>query len=116
MSNLKLPQIASFEDAKKLLNGKTSRKIAYATQLAELSDNCIAVIHHETDIVRFHKDGTLSLHTGGYVSVTTGGRLHRFVRSRGWRVNTRPSRGFYIITPPDGDPFEWTGSESLTIR
>lgn len=45
----------------------------------------IGVRLHNTYIVRFHENGTVTLHTGGYRTVTTKERINKFVRGRVWQ-------------------------------
>lgn len=70
-----LPRLYSQADAK--LQGRCAkrRKVANNTWL-ERRDEDIALRLHETDVVTFHRDGTVTLSTGGWFTVTTKSRIN----------------------------------------
>jgi hypothetical protein len=44
----------------------------------EIADGDISVVLHNTPVVTYHAEGTLSLNTGGWLTVTTKDRINRF--------------------------------------
>lgn len=79
MSNLKFKaDIRSYEAAKAFLADADSRELCYKTVVHKDAHGDIAIRHHETDIITYHKEsGGITLKTGGWQSVTTCHRLHR---------------------------------------
>ena len=82
----------TFEEAREMLKGRTSRSIAHNTTLVDLGGvfgpgvKEIGLRLHSTYVVRFFGDGTITLHTGGWHTVTTKDRLNRVALAHGWRV------------------------------
>jgi len=80
----------TYDEARDLLKGRTSRNIANNTRLDVLEhdagDDVIGPRLHSTYVVRFYSDGRITLHTGGWESVTTKDRLNRVARAHGWSV------------------------------
>lgn len=72
----------NFSDADAFLAGrkinKTSAKIANNTLLYRLDANNIAVRLHNTNIVIYHSDGTITVDSGGWCTPTTRNRIERF--------------------------------------
>jgi hypothetical protein len=70
----------SYTDADAQLTGrcKDRRKIANNTWLERRDDETIAVRLHQTDVVTYRADGSITLDTGGWFTVTTKDRMNRF--------------------------------------
>ncbi|MDQ3276459.1 MAG: hypothetical protein M3Q39_15900 [Actinomycetota bacterium] len=77
MSNLKLPNIHNYTDARRVLDdaGKSKVKVAHNTYLVNLA-NGIGVLYHDTYIVTYHEDGAVTLDCGGWPTSTTVNRMH----------------------------------------
>jgi len=69
----------SFKTADAILTGRNreSRKIAHNTYLHRRGES-IAVQLHNTDVVTFHPDGSLTLDTDGWNTITTRDRINGF--------------------------------------
>lgn len=79
MSNLKFQ--GHFDDragALRYLDGKPSRKIAHNTTVHLTPQGDPAVRYHETDIVTYHGDGSMTLDCGGWATSTTTNRIWHF--------------------------------------
>lgn len=83
MTTLTTPR--SFKDADAQLTGRNrdSRKVARNTYL-QRRGNSIAVQLHDTDVVTFHPDGSVTLNTGGWNTVTTRDRMNAFSPLHVW--------------------------------
>jgi hypothetical protein len=84
-ARLRFP-VHSYHDAVAFLEHRYERKLANNTILRKLSNGDIAVVLHNTEIVVFHQDGTLTLRTGGYRTVTTKARINTIILPLGFRV------------------------------
>ncbi len=65
-------------DAKLTGRCSQSRKVANNTYAERRGDD-IAIRLHATDVVTFHRDGTITLNTGGWVTVTTKARINDYL-------------------------------------
>lgn len=98
MSNLRFAAtIQSLADALKFLDGRTSKRLAYETNVKSHEDGSASVYHHGTAIITYSLDGTIHGDNGGYHSSTTRNRLHALTPS-GYRVFQRDF-GQYILGP-----------------
>jgi len=82
--------------------GMEQRKIGNNTVLIRRTHDTIAVRLHGTDVVTYHRNGTMHLNTGGYDTVTTLSRIHHFspvctYRDKGVRVVSHTDDP---LTPP----------------
>jgi len=59
------------------LKGRDSIVVANNTRLIR-HDDYIGLRLHATEVVKYHRDGTVSLHSGGWRTATTKERMHRF--------------------------------------
>ena len=64
-----------------LLNGRKTRKLANNTYARTLENGGVAVKLHDTDILTFNPDGSVTVNSGGYKSRTTKARLNSLVPS-----------------------------------
>lgn len=75
-------KISSYQQALELLNSgrnKTNKKIATNTFLIlNPEDQSISVKLHDTDIVKYYKNGIIELNSGGWRSMTTKDRLQAY--------------------------------------
>lgn len=96
MSNLKLPNVQSYDEALKFLGKRESKRMAYATVAHRIylpsetiePEFAVAVKHHNTDIVTYYPDDEIELQTGGWDSATTVNRMNQLTPSF-IRVNLR---------------------------
>lgn len=65
-------------DAKLTGRCSKSRKVANNTYAERRGDD-IAIRLHATDVVTFHRDGTITLNTGGWYTVTTKARINDYL-------------------------------------
>jgi hypothetical protein len=76
----------TFAEAAAILKGRVSLKLGNNTWLeltgSDPVHDYIAVRLHNTQIVKFWADGSVTLHTGGWYRVTTKDRLNEFIRGR----------------------------------
>lgn len=72
--------IKSYADADEILTGrcKERRKIANNTWLERRDHDQIAVRLHDTDVVTYLPNGSITLNTGGWFTVTTKARINEF--------------------------------------
>jgi len=71
----------NYQTANKFLTeprNKASKKIANNTCLVRESQDEIAVKLHDTNVVTFHKDGSIVLNSGGWKTVTTKSRINQY--------------------------------------
>lgn len=81
----------SFAEAQQALGTKSSIRLGNNTFLERVFERVyeagripeersyIAVLLHNTHIVKFWPNGQVTLHTGGYRTVTTKGRINEFI-------------------------------------
>jgi hypothetical protein len=101
----------SYQAADKRLTGRTPmrRKIGNNTWLERRGDD-IAVRLHDTDIVVYHPDGSITLDTGGWFTVTTKARMNEHTEFgvssvRGeWQVAVRNPAHHPVPWPSDAEP------------
>lgn len=119
MAESKHPMMYTFETANKMLNGRCQarRKIANSTWL-ERFGNDIGVRLHNTVVVLFKSDGSITLDSGGWKTVTTKDRMNNYSPP----FNVFSSRGVWMVSKYNGSntvPFadgiicnaegEWSG-------
>jgi hypothetical protein len=92
-------------EARKMLNGRTSRTIANNTTLVDLGADGIGLRLHATYVVTFRPDGSIVLNSGGWHTVTTKDRLNRIARAHGWSIYAK--RFDWFVSAPDGAEFEF---------
>jgi len=68
----------SYIEAEKTLGNRPSRKLENNTYLQRRDPSTIAVKLHDTDVVVYHVDGSVSLYSGGYRTVTTKDRINSY--------------------------------------
>lgn len=73
---------------------KTSRPIANNTRVVRLNDDRIGIRLHDTDVVVYDKDGSVTLDSGGWLTVTTKDRINGFI---GDRARVYSDRGKWFI-------------------
>ena len=103
----------SYPEADAQLTGrcKDRRKIANNTWLERRDDETIAVRLHQTDVVTYRADGSITLDTGGWFTVTTKDRMNRFTpfavssRRGEWQVAIRNPHYNPDIFDPDTNPY-----------
>ena len=76
---------SSFMSALTVLNGRQSRKIGFQTSLVRISDDEVALKHHNTYIVKYSYDN-LVIDPNGYRSSTTKRRINEALRGSGYSV------------------------------
>lgn len=69
-----------YEQAQATLTGrnKDRKKLANNTYLVRRDNGDFAVKLHDTDVVTYHADGTITLSTGGWQTVTTKARINEY--------------------------------------
>lgn len=60
---------------------KTSRKIDNNTVARLLDNNGVAIKLHDTDIIKYDNNGTVTLNSGGWKTVTTKERLNKYTQA-----------------------------------
>lgn len=118
MSNLRLASMQSYTEADEFLGQRTSKKVGHNTWARRLRvptetdtpEFDIAVRYHETDIVTYHHDGTITVHDGGWATATTVNRINMLTPAH-FRVNHRSKRStgdaWIIVTDLARN---WTGT------
>lgn len=72
----------TYTSALEVLKGRQSRKIGNNTYLQVRDDSTIAVKYHETDIVTYRSDSSITLDSDGWQTYTTKERMHRYTPFR----------------------------------
>lgn len=75
------PNLYFFLESKhlrKCRNLEQGRLIGYKTRIRRTLDSVIIIAHHNTDILKFQTDGTMTVNNGGWNSRTTNRRLNKF--------------------------------------
>lgn len=94
----------SYTDLDQRLTGRCRerRKVANNTYAERRGDD-IALRLHQTDVVTFHPDGSITLNTGGWYTVTTKDRMNNALPKGTWNpdwceavANAQPCPGEYI--------------------
>ena len=75
-------QCKTLQDAQLILGNRAEKKIAGNTKLIRLGPECIGVTFHNTIIIRYNPEGTVTLDHGGWNSVTTKRRMNQFTNLR----------------------------------
>lgn len=86
----------SWHEADTYLHGgrnKSSRPIENNTRV-ERRDDDIAIRLHGTDVVTYHKDGSVTLDSGGWLTVTTKNRMNDYL---GGRAYIGSDRGVWYV-------------------
>ena len=113
MSVAKMPTIRNYDEALDMLNGRTYKKIGHNTELVNGNDGSIGIRYHNTVIVRYHANGTLTLNTGGYNTVTTFGRMGQITRHFGYWVGRHKWESY--IQPMNRNAERITGWQIISI-
>ncbi len=95
----------TYTEARAMLNGRNSRKIANNTTLVDQGEGVIGLRLHSTVVVVFDDSGHIILNTGGYRTTTTKDRLNRVARAHGWSVYAE--RFDWYVSAPDGTRSEF---------
>lgn len=76
--------IQNYEQADALLQGRCrlSRRLANNTYLIRNVDNSLLIRLHQTDVVTYHPDSTITLNSGGWRTSTTKDRINTFSPAR----------------------------------
>src|SRR5687767_4430618 len=73
----------SYSEAAAFLGRKASRPLpGRSTRMERRGDAAIAVRYHDTDIVTFWGDGSLTVNSGGFRTVTTKARINEYTPIR----------------------------------
>jgi len=82
--------MTTYQQLNDKLTGRNSqsRKLANNTYAERRGDH-IAIRLHQTDIVKFHPDGTITANTGGWKTHTTKDRLNEYLPVRIWQKSGR---------------------------
>lgn len=75
----------TYKEAKTLLNGKSYKQVCHNTRLFTDYDD-IGMVYHNTTIVIYHPDGTLTLRNEGHNTVSTKSRFNLVLKARGLMV------------------------------
>jgi hypothetical protein len=89
----------SYEQAAVKLGSRDSRKLENNTYVQRRGED-IAVRLHNTDVVTYHKDGTITLNSGGWRTSTTKNRINSYIPGRG--LHQKNSLWYFS----DGEIFE----------
>jgi len=120
----------SYTEADTVLTGrcKDRRKVANNTWLERRDDGSIGVRLHDTDVVTYHPDESITLNTGGWFTVTTKDRMNTFspfgissVKGE-WQVALRnpdydssrydpDTNPYWGLTVPYRDHMRWDGQD-----
>lgn len=68
----------NYQAAKATLNGKEQKKVDHNTWLRQGADGDIKLVLHDTAIVTFHNDDTMTFDVGSFFTHTTKDRLNKF--------------------------------------
>lgn len=60
-------------------NAVPMRVLANNTRGVRNDDDSIGVVLHQTEVLRFHPDGTVTINTGGWATATTKDRINAFL-------------------------------------
>lgn len=96
-TTLHFPTTYAAHDATLTGRCSQSRKVANNTYLHRCDNGDIAVRLHNTDVVTFHADGTITLSTGGWFTVTTKARINDYLPG-GVRLSSTKGRWFLTYT------------------
>lgn len=79
MSNLNPKHtLTTYGAAHDVLGNRDSVRLCYETSLTNGTGDGPTIRHHRTDIVTWHRDGTITLNGGGWTSQTTANRMRKF--------------------------------------
>jgi len=96
--------ISTYQEARALLNGRATKKLANNTYARVLDDGSVAIALHGTDVVTWEPDGKCILRSGGWNTSTTRDRIQTY-----GPVRTCQRKGVFYISPMDNwelFPFE----------
>ena len=100
----------NYNSALDLLCGSSFKKIYNNTYLFHENDGSIALIFHETKIIIYHPDGSLTLNTGGiYQTKTTKSRLNEYLEN----ITINTVNGFWAVS--NGGHFSYEFEDHMTI-
>lgn len=123
MSNLRLPPVDSFDAADKFIGTARNRRVfgyktvgrrVFLPDEADTPEYDIAVRYHDTNIVTYHGDGSITLDTGGWETVTTTNRMDMLTPTR-FRVRRRNSY-VEVVDALDDAVFRFDTTTRHTIR
>ena len=103
----------SYADALAFMKGKTWAKIGHNTKLVNDNNGSIGIRYHDTVIVRYHANGTVTLNTGGWDTRTTFGRMNQVARHFGFWVGRHKWESYIQLTTPGAERV--TGWEVVSI-
>jgi hypothetical protein len=90
---------------------KVSRPIENNTRIEQRGDD-YAVVLHGTDVVTYHKDGSVTLDSGGWLTVTTKDRMNGYL---GTRARVWSERGKWFVGRWDGTRARTRFFDGITI-
>ena len=103
----------SYADALAFLDGKSSVKIGHNTTLENGNDGSVGIRYHDTVIVRYRADGSVTFDTGGWDTMTTLGRMNKVASHFGYRISRKNWETVLTSRYTDADPVK--GWQILTI-
>lgn len=68
----------TFDDAKKIIKNRQTKKIKNNTYLVKIDEETIGVKLHATIVVKIHKNGAYTLNSDGWQTVTTKQRINEY--------------------------------------
>ena len=92
-------EATDYESAMRMAKSRR-RKLANNTYL-EINDDSFGVRLHDTQVVKWYRDGSIRLNTGGFLTVKTKDRMNRAIRPK-WSVYSEC--GVWFVTHKGHDP------------
>ena len=94
-------QCKTYKSASDILGRDIEKNLGYETKIRRIDNKTIAIQHHKTDVVIYHRNGVIELNTAGWESKTTKERINHFspigvtVIGGIWWINTEPPVMFH---------------------
>lgn len=104
----------SYADALAFLDGKASVKIGHNTTLENGNDGSVGIRYHDTVIVRYRADGSVTFNTDGWGTMTTLGRMDQASVHFGYRISRKNWET--VLTPRHTDAAPVKGWQIVTIH
>lgn len=102
-----------YADHDRYLGSRQERPAEYNTRIRRDGTD-IVVRYHNTDILRFLRNGDIIVHDGGWQTVTTAKRINRALYSRGARVYSKKYRWYLHRIGWEGDTIFFSGARIRT--
>jgi hypothetical protein len=80
--------VKTYKEAADYLGKKVSRPLENNTRIERRDESTIAVKLHDTDIVKYHADGSITVTSGGWHTLTTKDRINKYAGLRIWQANS----------------------------